>query len=256
MQVKNISGRELAVKLGRQSLTLAANQTATYPDTPAAIADANRFITLGYLELITAPVANVIQGDVDVPASVLLAFTGQPTAAETITINGVVFEAVAAAEDVTEGNVAYVLGGSVAATVAALQTAVAANATLKAARISITDKITVGASDVRALVRGVDTTAVSVSEGSTNVAATTVAAVNRQGYRSVKTVVTAAATTHLFDSGLEQIIGVQVQVRSAAGAVKAYDGVVQLSDGLIYLDASGSADIASTDLITIDAWGK
>lgn len=261
MKIKNISGRQLSIGIGGPCVTVPANGTAVFPDTPQAQADASRFIKLEYIELVDASEASEFEQSPDVEDSILLLATGQPSDADTITINGVVFEWDSNATTTT-GNVAVTIGGSVAASVAALQTAVNANATLIAANIKFTDKITVGASDVRGVIRGLGTTAISQSESSSNIAISAVAAVTNEGYRKVLKTVTATGATLLFDTGLTSIVAVNVQVRNAAGRVKLYDGAILVSDGLVFLsndDGAGGAnttDIASTDLVTIEAIGK
>lgn len=44
-----------------------------------------------------------------------------------------------------------------------------------------------------------------------------------------------------------------VQVRTAAGLLKAYDGVTTISGRIVTLDATGSTDLAATDVVTITA---
>jgi hypothetical protein len=46
---------------------------------------------------------------------------------------------------------------------------------------------------------------------------------------------------------------VLVQVRTAAGVAKAWDGVITLSNYRVTLDNSGSTDFAATDIVTVSA---
>jgi hypothetical protein len=44
-----------------------------------------------------------------------------------------------------------------------------------------------------------------------------------------------------------------VQVRTAAGALKAFDGVTRINGRVVSIDLSGSTDLAATDVVTITA---
>lgn len=69
-----------------------------------------------------------------------------------------------------------------------------------------------------------------------------------------RAVVAAEVTAGLFAMAFNGAVqSAAVQVRTAAGAVKAFDGVTRINGRLVSIDLSGSTDLAATDVVTITA---
>jgi len=69
-----------------------------------------------------------------------------------------------------------------------------------------------------------------------------------------RAVVAAEVTAGLFAMVFNGAVqSAAVQVRTAAGAVKAFDGVTRINGRVVSIDLSGSTDLAATDVVTITA---
>ena len=150
-------------------------------------------------------------------------------------------------------------------TAAGLKAAINANSTVAALGLVCTEIINLGVDDQRLILEARGSTAIAditISQSGDGINITKVNAADGAGFRQSVVKHTATATTALINTGLDSVDNVVVTVRTAAGAAKAYDGAVTISDtatgrgGYIFLDASGDTDIASTDVITVVAYGK
>lgn len=185
------------------------------------------------------------------------ALSGGTDGGETITVNDVVFEWVDDVDEVSDAEyVPVLIGANIALALANLKTAINANATLNTAHIKAQGLITIAAStDARLVVRGLDETAVVISEASTNITRTNITAVDRSAGKPVLFSATAAGSTLVLDTGLTSIDSFILQVRTSAGAIKAIDSTTFVGGGLIFVNAAGDADLASGDVVTVFAIG-
>lgn len=72
--------------------------------------------------------------------------------------------------------------------------------------------------------------------------------------QQARAVTAAEVTAGLMAFGFNGAVqSVTVDVRTAAGVAKAYDGAVGISGRIVTLNASGSTDLAATDVVTITA---
>lgn len=262
MKVKNISGATLTFKAGKRTYTVANNVTTTIDDTLDALNDAISNVEAGRLELVTPPAVASYAGTPARYGYADLNLNSTLADADTLTIAGVVFEFdTAASASITSGNTRVLLdaGPVHATTAAALKTAINANSTLAALGLVADDIITLSTTNAKVILKATGTTLiadVTITQVGDGVDITKVNASDGLGYRTSVTKVTASATTALVNTGLESIHGFIVTLTTAAGASKLYNGLATIGGGFIYLDASGTVDIASTDIVNVVAFGK
>lgn len=261
MKIKNVSGATLTFKTGNRSHVLASNAITAVDETTDSLADVVREVEAGNLELVGSPAVAQFAGT---PARHGYVAVDLNTVADTntLTVGGVVFE-FDSNSTVTGTNTAVDIGtGSPShATIAdRLKTAINANATLAALGLVADDIVTVSSTNAKLILKATGATAIgdiTISKsGSPITLATAVAAAESVGYRAVVVKATAAGTTLLLSTGLDTVYDAVILVRTAAGVRKAYDGAVTIGNGFLYLDASGSTDIASTDVVTAYVVGK
>jgi len=258
MKIQNISGFAQAFTFSNvASPVLANNAYAVLPDYPEVYADALRYAAQGWISITEGPAfASNIQS-VGQPACVELVNTANPADGNTVTINGYVFEFDNNAA-VTAGNTSVTIGGSAKLSYDALATAILANANFAGWRkLGCTVHEGTGAVMFLAPPSTVDIADVTVAE---TLAAGTIAkraAVVGDSFGQLvelRTVATIPADL-IFATPLRSIKYATVEVRDAAGAVKAWDGVMRFDGGIVTLDVSGTTDIIATDVIFLQAIG-
>jgi hypothetical protein len=265
MIIKNInpaqSGHsELAlINLGTKQVRLAYNETAIFPDDDSKVyRDARNLESQGLIEIVEGPAQTTHLSPKTLPAWSMVTVSDTGTDEDTLTIGDVVFELDDDAS-VTAGNVSVTIGDDAEATADALATAINASTDVlvKATRgaegsaevIYLHHKTNAVTGSSVALAES--STALTIIGGGTELEDGTYGA----NMSAVVATLTATATTDRIVTGLTAIDHFIVQVRTAAGAIKAYDGAITTSGGVIYLDAAGSTDIAATDTITVIAFG-
>lgn len=261
MKIKNVSGATLTFKVGKRSYSLASNATTSVDETTDALSDVIREVEAGNLELVGAPAIAHYSGT---PARDGYVSVDLNTVVDTntITIAGEVFE-MDDDDTVTGDNTSVDIstGSPSHATIAArLKTAVNANSVLSALGLVADDVITLSSTNAKLILKATGTTVIGditiTKSGAPITLATAVAAADGAGYRAVVVKATSAGTTLLLSTGLEEVYDAVVLVRTAAGVRKAYDGAVTIGNGFLYFDASGSTDLANTDVVTAYVVGK
>ena len=261
MKIKNVSGATLTFKVGNRSYVLASNATTAVSETTDSLEDVIREVEAGNLELVGAPAISQFAGTPACPGYVSVDLN-TVVDENTLTVGGVVFEfdddstvtGTNTAVDIATGTPSH-------ATIAdRLKTAINANATLSALGLVADDIITVSSTNAKLILKATGTTVIgdiTISKsGAPITLATAVAAAEAVGYRAVVVKATSAGTTMLISTGLDTVYDAVILVRTSAGVRKAYDGAVTIGNGFLYLDASGSTDIASTDVVTAYVVGK
>lgn len=264
MTIQNISGGTYTFKVGKRSHTLADDATVVVDESTDSIADVVRELNAGKIQVNSVPDAvQLAQFFAGTPArDGYRAITFDTLVDEnTVTIGGEVFEFDDDAT-VTGDNIAIDIatGSPSHATIAGrLKTAINANTVLTALGIVATEVFTISATNAILIVEAQGATligAVTITGTATRVTVAT--AVNLSAsvaYRSSIVKATAAADTLLINTGLTTIVHYVIGVVTSAGAVKNYDGTVVASAGFMYLNASGSTDLASGDVVTVTAFG-
>lgn len=199
--------------------------------------------------VVTALAETALTGGLDGGKYVTISLTEAATTHE--------FEFVTAEEDLTdETRTPVLVGADAAAMLANLQTAINADAALSDAFVSATDLVSSGADGISILsVKQLGDAAFTATESTDTITRTTIAAINRTAGRQIMITATASAATLTVDTGLDSIASFIVQVRTAAGVIKAYDGTIEAGGGLLNFDDNGDVDLASTDIVTIIATG-
>lgn len=261
MKIKNVSGATLTFKAGKRTYSLENNATTVVDETTDALADVIREVEGGNLELVGVPALAHYSGT---PARHGYVSVDLNTVVDgnSITIAGEVFEFDSDATVTGDNTAVDISTGSPShATIAArLKTAVNANSVLSAIGLVADDIITLSSTNAKLILKATGSTAIgdiTISKsGSPVTLASAVAAADAAGYRAVVVKATATGTTLLLSTGLDQVYDAFVIVRTAAGARKAYDGAVTIGNGFLYFDASGSTDLANTDVVTAFVVGK
>lgn len=261
MKIKNVSGATLTFKAGKRTYSLENNATTVVDETTDSLADVIREVEGGNLELVGAPALAHYSGTPSRHGYVSVDLN-TVVDGNSITIAGEVFEFDDNATVTGDNTAVDISTGSPShATIAArLKTAVNANSVLSAIGLVADDIITLSSTNAKLILKATGSTAIgdiTISKsGSPITLASAVAAADAAGYRAVVVKATAAGTTLLLSTGLEQVYDAFVIVRTAAGARKAYDGAVTIGNGFLYFDASGSTDLANTDVVTAFVVGK
>lgn len=258
MIVKNISGFTQVFDFdGEVSVELADDAVATLPDTNEVYAAAYRYATRGVIEIVTNPIQAVAFQSAGAPAHIRLFTTANFSDTETLTVNGVVFEADNNAS-ITAGRTAFTIGASAVLSIDAFAAALLAHADFAGYRyLGASVYATNGAAAAIALPEGVAVADVTVAEGTANFSISVVAAAAGDSFVQFATSRTVATLPNdlVFMTGIGDIVHVVVTVRTAAGAVKAWDGALSWSGGVIVMDNSGTTDVAATDVIFVQAFG-
>lgn len=258
MIVKNVSGiTQTFAFSNRAAVTLANNAEAHLDDDWDIFQDALKYASQDILEIVKGPTHATNLQSVDQPAHIRIITTANYSDEETITINGVVFEF----DDdvsVTAGNVLVDIGADAAESLDNLIAAVLAHASFDGyTMIGSSDFEAAGAVAAIGLPLGVEVGDVTVAEGASATTITVEELVDGQSFEVLavsRTVATLPADL-VFATPIQDIKYVSVEVRAAAGTVKAWDGATNWEGGLIALDQSGDTDIAATDTIFITAYG-
>ena len=261
MKVKNISGSTFVFKAGTRTYSLANAATTTVDDTVEAINDVQNWIKDDKLEVVSPPLSSFFTGSPDTHSYAVVTLESDLVDTDTLTVDSVVFEIDESANGVTGTNVAVTAASSTnnAVTAAGLKAAINANTTLAAAGLTAEGVINLGADDQRLIIRSETTPIadVTVTQAGDGLAITKVAAATGVGYRQTVTTFTASGTTALVNTGLNTLHNVTVIVRSAAGTTKLYDGTptVAVGGGFVYIPAGSTVSMASTDVVTVVAYG-
>lgn len=177
-----------------------------------------------------------------------------------LTIGTQVFE-IEVSGGVTGDNTPVAVGASAGACAANLKTAINANSVLAALGIVATDVVAVSTSQAFTVVEvpaAVDISALtaSVSGGNSTMTVTKVTGATPSAYVALLQSFAVTGTSQLLVTGFVSIAEFLLQVRTAAGIIKRYNGVITKSGGSLFLDASGDTDLASTDTIVLFALGN
>lgn len=259
MKITNITSQEQYFAGGANTPTsgrgirLAASASGSLDDHPETLTKALGYASQGLVALAKGPVGSTIAQPVDVPANQVVKFSSVLTATD-ITVGGVVFE-LRSSGTAASPKITVALGANDAAAAANLKAAINANAALVAAGYKATDIISVGATDQRLVIVNTAGGSVAVTVNGTTMTAQSYAA-QVQGANRFSLVSVAATTTSVaVVTGLTTIDVALVQVVTAAGAIKPFDGVLQIVGGTVVLTGGTSAIIASTDVVTVFAYG-
>lgn len=262
MKVKNISGAALTFKAGRRTHTKANNGITTVEEDYATLSDVITQVEAKRLEIVTPPAIAAYGGSPARAGFIELNLNSTLADADYVVVEGVTFEFdTAVSNSITAGRTRVLLDATAHATTAgALKTAINADTTLSALGIVADEIITVASDNAKLLIRATGSTAladVTITQSGDGVdIRTAVVAVDPVALRTSTVVVTATSATVMVDTGLESITGTHITVRTAAGVIKAYNGTVLYAGGVIFLNDVNTVDIASTDIVTITAFGK
>lgn len=250
MIIKNVSGVTKYFAAGGKGINLANNATGTVPDTNKAYRDVSRAVARKELEIIKGFQSDEVIRPIDIPEGYRVDVS---TVADGnfITIAGVTFEFDNNAA-VTAGNT-LVTFSSDATALTNLKAAINANAVLKEKKIFATDINTTVKFLIIVRNDGDVATDLVVTKTGAPITITKLDGVSSASLGVSVQTVAAAATSQYIYTGLKTVTSVVVQTRSAAGAVKAYAGVVTVSGGTVFLAADASLII--TDIITVIAFG-
>jgi len=268
MIVKNTTGVTKSYGFANKHFVQLANGTsATISDDPDVVADAVAKANAGQLEIVGGPAASQMIGSGTAPDTIVLTInagngTGNGEDGDYFVIEGNVLEF---DDDDSLANATAIsveLGANAAVSGLNLVTAVNASsalATLGVAAVgsglgndtqtqvvlSYTGSAAFSTIDV--LANGTDLTITKL---------TGAAGVTRRRFAVERTL--ANTTTDLiFVTDLESITSVRVTARVATtGVQRSLDGQVRVVGNVVFLDNSGSVDLAATDVVFLEAFGK
>jgi hypothetical protein len=274
MIVKNVSGESRYFGFtrheGARGRNLADNGLATLPDNnPEVLQKVQEYVAAGVLQIMEGPANATLLASVNQPAHGYIAATGAVADADKVTVAGLGFKFGNDPGDAEVGEFSVALGfywagdGAGAATaMGTLQTALNANSA--ATGIIADDPVTIGSGTYIPLRAAGGVTATTgltlVKNTGANLAvsgATLTAGTAGAGKQTaiVAHTVTAGEVTAglvVIGTALSSVSTLIVQVVTA-GAIKAWDGVVQTSGGSVVLDNTGSSDLAAGDIVTLFA---
>lgn len=258
MKIQNISGFAQAFTFSNvASPVIENNAYSVLPDSPEVYADAMRYAATGWISITEGPAFASNLQSVGQPASVRIVQTANPADTNTVTVNGYVFEFDNNAA-VTAGRTSVTIGASAKLSLDALAVALLANTNFAGWRkLGCTVHEGTGAVLLLAIPSDVDIDDVTVAETLATGTIAKLSAVVGDSFGQlidVRTVATLPADL-VFATPLRAIKYVNLEVRNAAGAVVAWDGVVRFDGGIVTLDNSGDVDIAATDVIFLQAFG-
>lgn len=262
MKVKNISGNTLTFKAGVRTYVLNNSGETTTDDTLEAFNDAYGLYEKGLLEITEGLPALGFLGSPAREGYADLNLNSTLADADTLTIAGVVFEFDTVASNSVSGtNIRVVLvdPADAPATAANLKAAINGNAHLASLGLVAEDILPIGSTNAKLILKAkgsTDIDDVTITQVGDGVDIVKVSAESSKVHRTSVVEHTATGTTALIYTGLVEVQSASVGVKTAAGASKAYDGTITYGGGFVYLDASGDADIASTDVVTVVAYGK
>lgn len=268
MIIQSLLTKPSVFQLGKRSAVVAANGTWALPDADErSFRDARKYEDLGYLTIVEGPKIKQDISSRTLPAYAAAVINVAAAPGETFTVRNLV----SGKEDVF----AFVVDGAETpmGTTRVATDAADAPATLTAFAEAINGKETcpVKATVVDDTVylhhRALGKSGSTIGLKSSLPATITVGGDEVDGFTKlldgvygasvgvVMQTVVAAGDTVTLVTGLPEISHIVVQVRTAAGAVKAYDGVVTSVGGVITADSTGVADIAATDSVTFLIFG-
>jgi hypothetical protein len=263
MKIQNTSGRELYFELGSRGVKLANNAIGYVGDDIDTIVKAKEHQDKGLLKILAGPVPSDLLSPVDIPGHRLITLaTAVAGNILSITAAGISrsFEFVASGGPVT-GDAAVLLGANTAEAGVNLAAAINAYAPLRELGIkalgttsnATTNSVIAVAATLPGTVAIADVTVAKT--GAPITIGAVVALVENATKKSSFVTATVAAAETTVVTGLTSIESFVFQVRTAAGAIKAYDGNVVANGGLILFDDNGTADLAATDVINVFAVG-
>ncbi len=277
MIVKNISGesryfawipRGRLNAQGVRGQTLANNATATLPDNdPDVLKKVQEYSDAGVLQIMQGPSDITLLSSVNLPASGYVKGTGAVADNDYVTIAGLKFKW---ANDPGSGVLGklytdYYWAGDGAVQATALDTLKdAVNYNTATTGIVAEDTVAIGADvylPLRAVAGNVATTGLTLVKSGANLAVSgaTLAAGVQGGAKPTalikRTCAVADVTAGLIviATALPSISNFIIQVKTSAGAIKAWDGVAAVAGSTFVIDNSGNTDWADTDVITIIA---
>lgn len=269
MIVKNIGSSAKYFQFGPRvrGFTLEAGAQRFVPDSEVALEFAQKYVTSGDMAIVGGPSITTVLTPAAIPASLPITLQGQPSAADTVTIDGVVFTFKAA----DDGSATTVeIGADVAASAAALAEKVNAY-TGVGFEMRAQAGVTIGADEAVVLYSKrpgtlgdgafdeAAKTGHTVTVSGTNLAK---AITNPAGGRDSKTVkvVTFKDTFEGYPyqvfTGFSEIVNVQLTVLTAAGASKAITDTLAAENGVIQIVSAGSINLAATDVIHLTVTGR
>lgn len=254
MKVQNISGSLQTFKAGKRTYSIANNAIATVDEDIDSLADVLKGMREGRLRIVSPPATTAYAGS-DAYAKFIDIDLDDVADTNSVTLGSVTFEFDANAA-VTAGNVLVALGANTAAAGANLKTAINAHAALQAAGVVAAELLVTSSSLVKLIVDDPNNFISTTDSSGAGVTVSTRAAADAAGQRTTVRTFVADKTAIAVPHGLASVDGVVVSVLTSAGVVKKYDGVVTVSGRFVFLDASGSVDVANTDKVTVVAYGK
>lgn len=265
MTIKNISGATFTFKVGKRSFVLADQATAIVAEDTVSIEDVVREANAGNIQIMTEPsIVQLAQYFGGTPARYGYREVDLNTVADTntLTIAGKVFE-FDADSTVTGSNTAIdIATGTPSQTTIAtrLKTAINADTDLIALGLVAGEILTITSTNAKLILKATDADnligSITISKsGSPITLATAVAASDSIAYKQTVSNTTAAGSTLLISTGLTTITSYVISVVTSGGVVKNYDGAAVVGGGFIYLNAVGSTDLASGDVVTVIAQG-
>ena len=242
-----------------KGISLSAGSTGHIDDNADALKKALNYAQTGLVTLVKGPLASTIAQPADVPNAITITLNA-PVTSNTVTVGGVVFTIG------TNWTIGAGTGNGVAYnTAVSLKTAINANATLAAAGYQAQDVILQGTNGVLVIVNSVILPVVT-NPTATRVVVSTATAARVQSanrFSLVAVTVPAAATSLTVPTGLSVVALAMIQVRTAAGLTKAFDGSVLYNtngslaapSGAVLLTGGTSGILAATDVVTVYAYG-
>lgn len=260
MKVKNISGHTLSFQAGTRNYVTSNNAVAILDDNSETLNDVIEHVRKGRLEIVTLPPVAQYSGTPQLYGYAEIALGSGLADEDTLTIAGVTFEIDEAADGVEGANIAVTAADATANGVTAdgLKAAINANTTLSKLGLVVDDVIKISNDDARIIIKAKGAMSIADADISKTggFTITETDSADSVGYRTATVKVVATSATPLINTGLDSIFATFVSVRTAAGAVKAYDGTVTIGGGFVHLGSDGDVDIAATDVIVLQAVGK
>lgn len=265
MIIKNVCGEGRYFSLGRRGVTLANNATTTVADdNTEAIAKVQHYVRLGTMEIIEAP-ATVTPG---VTANVVchghILASGAVSDADYVTVAGRKFvfgndPGTGVLGTYYSGLTGYWAGDGAAAGTAMGTLKTAINANTAALGVIADTAVTIGSGAILPLrTTGTINTGKTLVKSGTNLAVSGATMTAGTPGNSKQTVLVRRVSTTADVSAGAIVLGFGfvprawlISVRTAAGAVKAWDGACTLSVKSLVLTNAGDVDWADTDVITI-----
>lgn len=272
MIVKNIGSSAKYFQFGPRvrGFTLEAGAQRFVPDSEVALEFAQKYVTSGDMAIVGGPSITTVLTPAAIPASLPITLQGQPSAADTVTIDGVVFTFKAA----DDGSATTVeIGADVAASAAALAEKVNAY-TGVGFEMRAQAGVTIGADEAVVLYSKrpgtlgdgafdeAAKTGHTVTVSGTNL---TKAITNPAGGRDSKTVKVVTFKDTLAGgftlpyqvfTGFSEIVNVQLTVLTSAGAPKTITDTLTTENGVVQITSAGAEHLEATDDVHLTVTGR